>query len=491
MRLLSGLRNSCTIGYPRWKCNTFHAMHIQNLSPSRLTICEDNWKIYNKPSSDDSLFWRLVDQIRANGILEPITVDTDFWVISGNRRLTAARHLGLETVPCIISPDVCLADMPPDARLALLAEHNAGQRHKTTEEEICESIALVKDSDVEELLEARKRKTLTYVNTLTTNDVEANQTAVRRDPMKRRREFLAAVQQILKEEEDFLPLSVRAVHYRLCDRTFRMDTARIGSVYKNNMKSYKALSRLLTDARILGLVPFDACVDETRPVTSWEMHTNVGSFIEKEAKRAFAGYWRNLLSTQPAHIEVVVEKMTVAGILRPVCEKFTLSLMAARGYGSIDARHGLHQRFRASGKDKLLVLVMADHDPEGQNIPEQLRGSLVKDFKMKPDSVIVRRVGLNVEHVQRFNLLPALEAKTTSTRFKKFAKKFGTHAYELEAIPSIELQKILEDAITGSIDVDLFNAEVEKERQEQTKLAGLSKHIRSQVAQWVGNGGGE
>src|SRR5690242_14906347 len=44
----------------------------------------------------------LVDSIRAKGVLQPITIDTESKLLAGERRLTAARKAGLATIPCVV-----------------------------------------------------------------------------------------------------------------------------------------------------------------------------------------------------------------------------------------------------------------------------------------------------------------------------------------------------------------------------------------------------
>lgn len=51
----------------------------------------------------------LADSIKAQGILQNLTVvknpeeDGTYWVVIGNRRLTAARKAGIKTAPCFIA----------------------------------------------------------------------------------------------------------------------------------------------------------------------------------------------------------------------------------------------------------------------------------------------------------------------------------------------------------------------------------------------------
>src|SRR5262249_22245370 len=231
------------------------------------------------------------------------------------------------------------------------------------------------------------------------------------------------------------------------------------STYTNDKPSYKSLCDLLTRARLAGRIPFEAIGDETRPVSTWAVHPNVAPFVAAQIHDFFTGYARDLMMGQPNHVEVVGEKLTVEGTIRPVASHFCIPYTIGRGYCSLPPRKAMFDRFRASGKDKLVLLFLTDHDPEGCDIPETFARSMRDDFGVKAIHPV--RVALKPEQVRALKLPQSLEAKTGSSRFKKFAAKHGRFAYELEAVPPDLLRRWLWDAITAVIDVDLFNKQVE------------------------------
>jgi hypothetical protein len=72
----------------------------------------------------------------------------------------------------------------------------------------------------------------------------------------------------------------------------------IQNLYVNTEQCYKALSDLLTRARLDGLVPWHSMHDPTRPRTEWAGWDNVGLYIREQLDEAFCGYHRNLLQSQ-------------------------------------------------------------------------------------------------------------------------------------------------------------------------------------------------
>lgn len=76
-------------------------MRIAKLSVSDLKEHPKNQEYFQNISGE---FWKIfVEDIRENGIREPLTVNSkNMRVIKGNQRLRAARELGLATVPCLL-----------------------------------------------------------------------------------------------------------------------------------------------------------------------------------------------------------------------------------------------------------------------------------------------------------------------------------------------------------------------------------------------------
>jgi hypothetical protein len=68
------------------------------LRPNKITA-----SIYGDRTGDAN-FSTLRNSIELEGILEPLVITSDFFIISGVRRYFAALDLGLEEVPVVISP---------------------------------------------------------------------------------------------------------------------------------------------------------------------------------------------------------------------------------------------------------------------------------------------------------------------------------------------------------------------------------------------------
>jgi hypothetical protein len=197
------------------------------------------------------------------------------------------------------------------------------------------------------------------------------------------------------------------------------------------------------------------------------------------------GYYRNLMQSQPNHIEIIGEKNTIAGVIRPVAMTYTISYTIGRGYSSLPPRHDMAVRFKQSGKEKLILLVLSDFDPEGEDIARSFAQSMRDDFGIT--NIVPIKVALTAEQVEHLNLPPNLTAKKTSSRRKGFVERFGENVFELEAIPPATLQQYLRDAIDEVIDVDAYNAEIDREKQD----AAFLDTVRRRAHAMLGNLGTE
>jgi hypothetical protein len=126
------------------------------------------------------------------------------------------------------------------------------------------------------------------------------------------------------------------------------------------------------------------------------------------------------------------------------------------------------QRFRRSGKEKLILLVLTDFDPEGEDIGRAFAQSMRDDFGIP--NIVPIKVALTGGQVEQMTLAPNLTAKPTSSRRKGFVQRHGENVFELEAIPPATLQQLLRDAIDNVLDKDAFNTELASEKQDAAYL---------------------
>jgi hypothetical protein len=169
------------------------------------------------------------------------------------------------------------------------------------------------------------------------------------------------------------------------------------------------------------------------------------------------------MQSQPTYIEVFGEKNTLRPVLEPVCRQYSVPLVLGRGFCSVSVWRDIEQRWRASGKDSMTLLIISDYDPEGLELADDAVRSL-RDLHNVPVKGI--RVGVTKEQIDNFNL-GQNPAKETSPRYKSFVKRTGSTAtYECEALEPTALQAELRQTIENVIDRQAYDTEVEAERKE-------------------------
>jgi hypothetical protein len=220
--------------------------------------------------------------------------------------------------------------------------------------------------------------------------------------------------------------------------------------------------------------------DENRPIDLNEAWDNPAEFFRHQMEGFLTGYWRNRQRSQPAHIEICIEKLTVRTILQRVAEEYTVPMSTTRGMASTPPKKKLVSRFRRSRKDKLILLVVSDLDPAGDAIAADLVKCFRRDHGIQ--NIEAFKVALTIEQVAEFSLEPSMEAKKKSPTYKAFVERYGIEdAYELEALEPTDLAEILRSAIMDVMDIDLYNQELAAEEADSSRIIA----VRSQFEQFA------
>jgi hypothetical protein len=328
-------------------------VRVLDLPLDEIRPSPENDQLYRPVDENDPEIVKLAGSIGLHGIQEPLLITEDHWIISGHRRYAAAKLAGLETLPCRVANIYKYGDH--DRFMQLLRECNR-QREKSLDEKLREEvISCTPEEAYQSVMEFRTKKAQVEVSQI----VVAGQKS-RWKISAAKMPLLKAVQHVIEEREDYWPLSVRQIHYALLNDPPLIHAGKSDSVYRNVQKCYKALDDLLVRARLEGHIPFEVISDETRPVIEFNCHRDCQSFIRRELDIFLKGYWRDLMQSQPNHVEILAEKNTIAPILKPIAEEYCIPMTTGRGYCSIPPRFEIAKRFRASGKDKLVLLMVTD-----------------------------------------------------------------------------------------------------------------------------------
>ena len=407
----------------------------------------------------------LAQSIARQGVLEPLMLSVDGYILSGHRRFAAAQLAGLTAVPARMVP-VQHAESP-DVFVRLLREYNR-QRDKTMVGKVREELVTVSPTHAYEALIAARHEAAQIA--LPTVCIEGSRVRKAISPAKA--PMLATVLTVLEEVlRDYLPTSIRKIHYELLNLPPLRHASKPESRYVNTRACYQDLSDLVTRARFAGIIPWEWITDETRPCEVWNTWAEPRVFVREQLDGFLQGYWRNLQQTQPNHIEIICEKNTVHNIVRGVASDYCIPMTSGRGFSAVECYYKIMQRYHMSGKERLILLTLTDFDPEGEEIVQVAGRTMRDDFGVAHVDVI--KVALTAAQVQQYTLPTTMDAKVTSSNYKKFVRKYGTGVHELEALAPQVQQDILRQAIDSVLDIAAFNTELAREKDDAAFLATL------------------
>lgn len=256
-----------------------------------------------------------------------------------------------------------------------------------------------------------------------------------------------------------LMLTVRQIYYQLVAR---------GHI-ENTVRSYEKVQQLLNDARLAGLIDWDAIEDRTRGLIDRNHWQNGKSIIEMAAH----GYHQDLWATQPARVFVVVEKEALSGVLEGPCHELDCPLLPARGYPSASTLRELAKRRIMPASQRIVVLHFGDHDPSGIDMSRDLEERLLM-FSRHRTPISFRRVALNMDQIEEQNP-PPNPAKTTDCRYQGYADKYGDESWELDALEPEYIQTLVRENIESVIDWGKWNETKEEIESVRDKLYRIAR----------------
>lgn len=420
-----------------------------------------NDSIYQAPTED-----RLNDlakDIYHNGLINPIRVSADYYIFDGNTRFKAYQILGYKTIKCIIHKDIF--SYSEEFNRLLIAANN--QRVKTDDDRLREIQITIDPAEYE------RRKEILNEEKIQLNKINGILKA-NRNISDTKTDLINTILDIIQDYADYLPLTVRSIHYILLDKNVLMNNKKANSIYRNDRSSYSALSNLLTKLRIQKIIDYDFIRDDGRKLYSNRGFDSANTYIKYEMNKILKTYFRDLQQSQKAYNIIFCEKETLRPILEKLTVKYGIPIAFIKGGSSLTIRYNFIRDWKAAGsKRKINALVLSDFDPAGYRIKDSLIGSLKNDFMddLKGVELNGYHIGITKEQIKKYSLHSDLDAKESDKNFIEFCKITGTNkAYELDALKPEQLINEVEAAIKNSIDIEKYNQEMEQYNEDINKI---------------------
>ncbi len=255
-------------------------------------------------------------------------------------------------------------------------------------------------------------------------------------------------------------LTLRQLYYQFVSR----------GLIENNQREYDKLGRLISDARLAGLIDWSAIVDRTRFLRGKNNQEDPETAMDELIEDYSIDMWSN----QPERVEVWIEKDALVGVIANVCGRYDVDYLACRGYVSQSEQRSagrrIENRLKYQGQNTI-ILHLGDHDPSGIDMTRDNNERL--DMFAR-HGVLVKRLALNMNQVKKYKP-PPNPAKVTDSRAHKYIKKFGKKSWELDALEPRVINKLLEDNITKSIDPVLWAEREAQLAYDLTKLETMKE----------------
>ncbi len=238
----------------------------------------------------------------------------------------------------------------------------------------------------------------------------------------------------------------------------------IRNVIPNRKSSYTNLGRLISDARLAGLVSWTALEDRGRALRGVQTLDGPGEAI----RRARQGYRIDLWQGQRYRPEVWIEKAALEGVIQDICVELRVDFFASKGYNSQSNQWEAGQRFARYIQNGQMPIVfhLGDHDPSGIDMTRDNERRLSM-FAGVPISV--QRLALNMNQVLEYRL-PPNPTKLSDSRSPEYIAAYGEESWELDALSPKTIRDLIEHAVTSLRDDRQWAMMLQQEEDDRRLL---------------------
>jgi hypothetical protein len=249
-------------------------------------------------------------------------------------------------------------------------------------------------------------------------------------------------------------LTLRQLYYQFVSR----------GLIPNKDTEYKRMGSIINDARLAGLIDWNAITDRTRNLRGLSHWKTPGDIIHSAA----ASYHIDKWATQEYRVEVWIEKDALVGVIAGVCEELDIPYFSCRGYTSQSEMWVAGQRllkYIRAGQTPM-VFHLGDHDPSGKDMTRDIIDRLNLFSNSRLD---LQRLALNMDQVEQYNP-PPNPAKITDSRAAAYIAEFGDESWELDALEPTVMADLIKDAAGAVMDQDAWDEAVEEEEHGRALL---------------------
>lgn len=284
-----------------------------------------------------------------------------------------------------------------------------------------------------------------------------------------RKDTLAIIEmanQIIQEyQEQGFTLTLRQLYYQFVAR----------ALIENTERSYKRLGSIINDARMSGMIDWDAIEDRTRWLRGQAHWDSPADIVAACANQFQVDQWEG----QPYRPEVWIEKDALIGVIEGVCDEYDVPYFACRGYVSQSEQWRAGRRLRdyASDGQAPIILHFGDHDPSGMDMTRDNRDRLGTFGELLSDEYELVRLALNMEQIDRYGP-PPNPTKLSDSRANAYISEYGAESWELDALEPSVIATLIREKLESLIEPDAWGAAQAKQDEGRKRLQEAVKTMR-------------
>jgi hypothetical protein len=253
-------------------------------------------------------------------------------------------------------------------------------------------------------------------------------------------------------QTDGLKLTLRQLYYQFVSR----------ALIANKQSEYKRLGSIISDARLAGLVDWEAIEDRTRNLKRNSHWNDPGDIMQSVVSSFKLDHWEN----QQYRVEVWIEKEALVGVIATICDKLDVPYFACKGYVSASEMWNASQRFQyVYGDQKPIVIHLGDHDPSGIDMTRDIDDRQ----NIFDGGAVMNRIALNFDQVEKYNP-PPNPAKLSDSRASGYIAKYGAYSWELDALEPRTMRDLISDTIAQYRDSEIYQQRLDLENEYKRVL---------------------
>jgi len=259
-------------------------------------------------------------------------------------------------------------------------------------------------------------------------------------------------------EAQGLSLTLRQLYYRFV----------AAAAIENTERSYKRIGSIINDARLAGLLSWEAIEDRGRELVSPPFWASPAAVLRSAARGFALDRWAD----QETRVEVWVEKQALEGIVGQAAASRQCPYFSCKGYTSQSAmwRAAMRHASYAEQGQESVIIHLGDHDPSGIDMTRDITERINLLFGV---DVTIVRIALNRDQIDEYDP-PPNPAKMTDSRFKAYANEHGDESWELDALEPAVLHELIVDTIDEYCDESAYMNVVYEEQRERERLLDIA-----------------